>query len=151
MSTNLKLKNYQREMNRPDACLLFVYGSLLTGTPSPRINSLLKRHCRTIAQASIAGRLYEFGRYPGAIASGNKTDKVYGNLLYVNKVAIISLIDKYEQFYPACLEKSEFIRKRTQVSFHKALRPAVHAWCYYYNGSMRMIYRIKCGKYPRLS
>ena len=64
---------------------LFIYGSLIAGALEKRAQRILKKHCETLGPATVQGKLYDLGLYPGAIASFRKADKVYGEQLNRNR------------------------------------------------------------------
>ena len=49
---------------------LFVYGTLQRGRPLHR--ELVRLQAEFVGSASMAGQLYDLGRYPGALATGDQ-------------------------------------------------------------------------------
>lgn len=60
--------------------LLFVYGSLLRGSRHPMARRLALES-RKLGPATVTGRLYDLGFYPGAVPSANPQELVHGELL----------------------------------------------------------------------
>jgi len=87
---------------------LFVYGGLLKGmTLSPFIES-----ARYLGPGYIKAKIYFLGQFPG-IVQGN--DVVFGEL-YELKLDDLPGLDKIEDYHPENLEKSSYIRKKTEVN-----------------------------------
>jgi gamma-glutamylcyclotransferase (GGCT)/AIG2-like uncharacterized protein YtfP len=115
---------------------LFVYGTLLGETPDPDVNRLLRRHCRDAGAASVAGRLYRLGWYPGLVIDANTRERVAGRLLRVLAPARCwPALDAYEGFDPGAPDRSEFVRRKLMVG-PAAGGPDIDAWTYVYNGSL---------------
>jgi gamma-glutamylcyclotransferase (GGCT)/AIG2-like uncharacterized protein YtfP len=127
---------------------LFLYGSLLTGTPDRRLNKRMRRLLRRAQPAMIQARLYDLGRYPGVVASVLKTDRVYGKLITINDPRLLRYLDRYEDCYSADHAKSEFIR----VSMPAYVLPSgkrVDCWVYIYNRGVSGKRRVAGGDYVR--
>src|SRR5206468_11981026 len=56
---------------------LFVYGTLRKQVKHPT-HQILARHGSYIGMGVFQGRLYNLGRYPGGVASAEKSDRVIG-------------------------------------------------------------------------
>ncbi|MFT7120458.1 MAG: gamma-glutamylcyclotransferase (GGCT)/AIG2-like uncharacterized protein YtfP [Neolewinella sp.] len=75
---------------------LFVYGTLLTGIPSSMSRFLLRR-ARLVGKATIPGKLYDLGMYPGYIPGDAGTVK--GELFLLNEtqaVQTMEMLNAYE-------------------------------------------------------
>jgi hypothetical protein len=59
--------------------LLFVYGSLLSCVGHPR-GTRLRREASLLGQATIQGRLYSLGRYPGLVEAAEGAYPVHGEV-----------------------------------------------------------------------
>lgn len=126
---------------------LFVYGSLLTGSRHRHVDHLLARHGRRVGHAYIHGRLYDLGRYPGAVPSRDAQERVYGmlyKLLHFERV--IRHLDEYEDYIPGNAGRSEFVRTKINavVTTHDR---HVTAWVYFYNRRIGNTPRIASGDY----
>lgn len=88
-------------MKQIDQYLVFVYGTLRKG----EINDLsvaAVRHAipvpELVGQASVKGRLYDFGEYPGLVL-GESTNAVWGDVYRVD-AALLPVLDEIEEVYP---------------------------------------------------
>jgi len=99
---------------------LFVYGTL-KGTGS-RTRHRLLREARFVDSASMSGRLYDLGRYPGVYRDSMK-GRVFGQLYEIPQDAApraLRSLDKYEG--------PEFARRRVYVTLRDGSRRV--AWAY---------------------
>jgi gamma-glutamylcyclotransferase (GGCT)/AIG2-like uncharacterized protein YtfP len=93
---------------------VFVYGTLRRGgsnditrlTPAPT----------WIGEAEIAGTLYDFGRYPGAVLGGS--GRVAGEV-YAVDAALERILDEIEEVYPQ--QTDEYVKR--EVLVHVAQGP----------------------------
>jgi len=128
------------------AACLFLYGSLLTGTPDRRLNRRVKRLLRHAAHAVIQARLYNLGRYPGVIASPLKADRVYGRVVIVNNPHLLRQLDHYEGYIAGNPTASEFVRDQVQAILLPS-RKRIDCWVYLYNRDVQGKERIASGDY----
>ena len=84
-----------------------------------------------IGTASVRGRLYDFGDYPGAVVDPSSHTSVHGELVELPDDESILALDGYEEFDPANPQRSLFIR--TEVRIHLTHGRDVDAWMYVYN------------------
>lgn len=128
----------------PPERLLFVYGSLLERVGVPEVDEALKRWCRPLGAASMCGRLYSLGAYPGLkpAVAGHAREVDGGEplvkgrlLLLLNPGAALRVFDRYEEFHPGSAQRSEFVRARAAVTPKRGA--AVEAQVYFYNRSAR--------------
>ena len=56
---------------------LFVYGTLRSQM-NDSLHRLLETYAIFVGTGSFQGKLYDIGRYPGAVRSGRNTDRVMG-------------------------------------------------------------------------
>ena len=127
---------------------LFLYGSLLTGTPDRQLNKKVRRLLRHAQPAVIQARLYNLGRYPGVVASTSTTDRVYGWIITQGGHRLIRQLDRYEDYFAGDHKKSEFIRILMQAKQLPSQRP-IECWVYVYNHHISGKQRIKSGDYMR--
>ena len=127
---------------------LFLYGSLLTGTPDRRINRQMRRLLRHARSATIQARLYNLGRYPGVVVSASTTDQVHGRVITVNSSRFLQKIDRYEGYFAAQPADSEFIRILMSTRLLPS-RKKIGCWVYVYNGGINGKQRIISGNYVR--
>jgi len=114
---------------------LFIYGTLLTGTPLRRLNRAMARRLGRAQPARIRARLYDLGAYPGAVPSADRRDRVYGRLVAITDIALLRQLDAYEDYVPDRPVGSEFVRRAAQAVRLADRRP-VRCWVYFYNGEI---------------
>ena len=115
--------------------LLFVYGSLLSRVRHP-MGTRLRREARLIGEATIQGRLYSLGRYPGLVEAAGNPCRVYGEV-YDLKATAASLmwLDAYEGIVAAKPDRSPYERVERPVRL--ASGETLTAWVYLYRRSVR--------------
>jgi gamma-glutamylcyclotransferase (GGCT)/AIG2-like uncharacterized protein YtfP len=126
------------------ADLLFVYGTLMKTSGHPMAVEL-QRHGRLVGEAVFTGRLYRVEDYPGAVASTNPGDRVYGELyeLRDNK-RVLAVLDRYEGCSADFAKPTEYVRRLGSV--HVGETP-FKAWIYLYNCPVRDGQRIASGRF----
>lgn len=83
---------------------VFVYGTLRAGEIND-INVAAARHAiaqpRLVGQTAVAGRLFDFGRYPGMVADakGAGGAAVVGDVYEIDD-ALVPVLDEIEHVYP---------------------------------------------------
>jgi len=92
---------------------VFVYGTLRRGDDNDITR--LRPAPRWVAQASIAGTMYHFGRYPGVLlgGSGQVVGEVYEILPELERV-----LDEIEELYPQ--QTNEYFKRRIDVQLEGA-------------------------------
>jgi gamma-glutamylcyclotransferase (GGCT)/AIG2-like uncharacterized protein YtfP len=81
-----------------DTLDLFVYGTL-RDDPAHEMFHVLARNAKFVGEATVAGRLYDLGEYPGLVLSSDGTDRVKGELYRLNEATAknaLSVLDDYE-------------------------------------------------------
>lgn len=87
---------------------------------------------------TFRGRLYDLGRYPGAVASAEDSERIVGEIYRLKQVAkALTLLDDYE---------GELFR-RQQVSARLDVKRKINTWIYLYQGSVDACRRIPSGDY----
>jgi len=127
---------------------LFLYGSLLTGTPDRLLNKQVRRLLRHAPTATIQARLYNLGHYPGVIPSAARTDRVYGRVITLANPRLLRQLDRYEDYIADEPAKSEFIRILMPAQLLPS-RKYSDCWVYTYNGDISGKQRILSGDYVR--
>jgi gamma-glutamylcyclotransferase (GGCT)/AIG2-like uncharacterized protein YtfP len=119
---------------------LFVYGTLRPGCGHPMAAFLAQRG-HLLGRASVSGRLYNLGWYPGLLPPALPGDIVQGDL-YELTVAECTLaeLDRYEIDASALFE-------RGSASVVRGSGEQVSAWLYYYRGEVRESQRITSGDF----
>jgi gamma-glutamylcyclotransferase (GGCT)/AIG2-like uncharacterized protein YtfP len=115
--------------------LLFVYGSLLSFVRHP-MGTRLRREASLLGQATIQGRLYSLGRYPGLVEAAEGAYPVHGEV-YELKTPAVSLewLDAYEGIVPGKPDRSPYARLERPVRL--ASGETLAAWVYLYRRSVR--------------
>ncbi|MBI4502430.1 MAG: gamma-glutamylcyclotransferase [Gemmatimonadetes bacterium] len=98
---------------------LFVYGTLRR---APTGAHPLLRAARFVQHASMRGKLYDLGEYPGAYRKSRTSLRVFGELyeLPTHEPHVLKALDEYEG--------PEFVRRRVFVTLRNGRRRA--AWTY---------------------
>jgi gamma-glutamylcyclotransferase (GGCT)/AIG2-like uncharacterized protein YtfP len=100
---------------------LFVYGTLRRGCGN-QFAQLLSERGQFEGTARVAGRLYDFGRYPGARCSNQPNEWILGEIFYLEEPApVLAALDEYEG--------PEFERARVSTT------GALECWIYWYIGN----------------
>ena len=121
--------------------LLFVYGTLRFNE-NP-ISEGLNPVCNRLGTASVCGKLFDLGNYPGMVLSKDPQDKVIGEVIALsNPGKSLAMIDRYEGIFPG--PGSEYQREVTEVTFKHQLTPC---WIYVYQHSLTGLSRITSGDY----
>ena len=127
--------------------LLFVYGTLGTGTGYAQARHLKRRCLIDLGPAWIAGRLYHLGRYPAAIPTDDAQERVYGRLCALTRPReCLRRLDAYEDYQPRRRAPSQFRRDRV-AAYRLPEGQPVNCWVYYYNGKLAGRPRIVSGRY----
>ncbi len=143
---------------------LFVYGSLLRPTGIAEVDTAMSRAGRDLGRASLVGKLYDLGDYPGVIPaqatepaarstgsaarfSGSAEPRVWGKLIAMeNPELLFSILDAYEGFHALAPELSEFVRAEAEAL--SAQDGTSHiTFVYYYNRSVAGFTPIDSGDY----
>jgi gamma-glutamylcyclotransferase (GGCT)/AIG2-like uncharacterized protein YtfP len=102
---------------------LFVYGTLRQGSNN-KFARLLAEQAHFVGPARVRGRLYDFGRYPGA---RSEDGSIVGEIFRLDKPdKLLATLDDYEG-----------------PEYERSIAPAhtddgtVDCWIYWYKGSVR--------------
>lgn len=113
---------------------LFVYGTLLSGAGHP-MGARLRREARLIGPATIPGRLYSLGHYPGLVEADYAGGLVHGELYALHAPAVaLRWLDAYEGIRPNAPGESPYERAERRVRL--ASGATCIAWVYLYRGSV---------------
>ncbi len=122
---------------------LFLYGTLLPGLVRPPVAALVAR-LRPVGPASVPGRLYDLGPYPGLVP--DPAARVRGELSALpDDAALLAALDEYEGYDPADPSASLYRRVETVAALDDGR--AVACWVYQYNGDVGRAVRIEDGDY----
>jgi gamma-glutamylcyclotransferase (GGCT)/AIG2-like uncharacterized protein YtfP len=115
--------------------LLFVYGSLLSRVRHP-MGARLRREARLLGEATIQGRLYSLGRYPGMVEAADSSRRVWGEVYQLKSPASsLAWLDDYEGIVPGKPERSPYERVERPVQLVSG--EGIAAWVYLYRKSVR--------------
>src|SRR5262249_45622859 len=122
--------------------LLFVYGTLKRRSRHPMARKLASS-ARWLGTATIAGRLYNLGRFPGLKEPRSPRDQVHGDIydLGTDCERTLAEMDAYENAESP--PPTPYERELTVVSGESELT----AWVYWYRGNVREDMFIAGGSY----
>lgn len=123
---------------------LFVYGTLLSNIPSS-MSKFLRRRASLVGKATVAGKLFDLGMYPGFVAGGE--DKVVGELYLIkpeNAEQTMEMLDAYESVTGEAEDEYRRIEVTAQVGGGGSFR----ADTYEFTGSVEGKTLIPKGNYP---
>ena len=117
---------------------VFVYGTLMStagGTLGRAQRARLAREGRVIGAATMSGRLYDLGRYPGLVTSEAPGDVVHGEVVALeNAPRTLAWLDAYEQIVPGKHEHNQYARELRPARLTD--RSEVAAWVYVYRHAL---------------
>lgn len=127
---------------------LFVYGTLMTAAHVPLGRSLrtrLQREAESLGAATMPGRLYDLGRYPGMVVPGLAGELVHGEVLRLSEPArALPWLDAYEGVRP----------DDTASEYERRVLPAIltsgeeiAAWAYLYRGDLTRARHLPDGRW----
>ncbi|KAA3626325.1 MAG: gamma-glutamylcyclotransferase [Proteobacteria bacterium] len=121
--------------------LLFVYGTLLTGTGDAALDRLLKRCLVPLNDAVVRGRLYRLGGYPGAVPDPECQTRVPGVIVHVRHARFCwPRLDRYE-------DCGRLYTRERITAFALPGGVPVSCWIYRYRGRTRFRQRIRSAEY----
>jgi gamma-glutamylcyclotransferase (GGCT)/AIG2-like uncharacterized protein YtfP len=124
-----------RPVGDTDEARVFVYGTLRKDARGPTL-SALTREWSFEGYGTIEAELYDFGAYPGAVASRAPGAKVRGEVYRMSDAAeTLVLLDHYEGCGAGHEEPHEFTRSMTDVALEAG--GAARAWVYWYQPEPR--------------
>ena len=119
---------------------LFVYGTLMR-THNHAMSDFLQRHSTFWANGYFYGKLYDLGKYPGAILSLNNEDKVYGQIFQLNNAnAVLPPLDRYEGV-------GEDVYSREKINAITETGERLECWVYLYCKAVNHHIYIASGNY----
>ncbi len=115
---------------------LFVYGSLLSGFHHPAY-TWISRYFTLIGPASVKGKLYDLGEYPGAVPCEEEVF-IKGELYRINNDDEFSwAIKQLDDYEGMLVEKGEIplFRREPASILHQEIPNT--AWIYWYNRDVK--------------
>jgi gamma-glutamylcyclotransferase (GGCT)/AIG2-like uncharacterized protein YtfP len=123
---------------------IFVYGTLKRSVANP-MGAMMRRHAHYIAEAIIAGRMYDLGPYPGLVLEDSGT-AVYGELYEITQPnALLALLDAYEGCADDDPQPHDFVRVLATVRDTDGVD--YRAWVYVYQGHVEPSAVLQSGYY----
>jgi gamma-glutamylcyclotransferase (GGCT)/AIG2-like uncharacterized protein YtfP len=122
--------------------LVFVYGTLMRGLP---LHHLIEGRCEFVGDGTARGCLLDLSEYPGAVPDGRGT--VRGEVYRLLSPALLSALDRAEEYDPTAAARSLYLRRPTTVRLADGRELA--AWIYWYQGSRARAVPIPDGDYRR--
>lgn len=123
---------------------LFVYGTLRREIGSA-MHDWLAARADLVGKATMPGRLYDLGAYPGVVPPRQPDDRVAGEVYLLpsdGAERILSVLDRYEGCgHP----EAEYRRERRAVRLHDG--HCLTAWVYLYDRPVGMLPHIASGDY----
>jgi gamma-glutamylcyclotransferase (GGCT)/AIG2-like uncharacterized protein YtfP len=130
----------------PPPRYLFVYGTLLPGLAPPVIADIVNTLCLA-GPATVAGRLYHFGAYPGCTLHSDCETQIQGTLLELppDNEPILEKLDWYEGYAAHDEHGSLFLRTTCDATTPDGRQ--LRAWVYVYNRDVSRARLIPTGRY----
>lgn len=126
---------------------LFAYGTLLPGL-APSVIADVVNTLRVVGPASVPGRLYDLGEYPGCALDAECGRSIHGILLEMSDLAVLERLDWYEG-YAAHDDAGDSLFARTTCDATLADGRVVRAWIYVYGRDLSGARLIEGGRYDR--
>jgi gamma-glutamylcyclotransferase (GGCT)/AIG2-like uncharacterized protein YtfP len=124
---------------------VFVYGTLLPGLAPPVIADVVRR-LRVVGPATVPGRLYHLGAYPGCVVDGACEGVIHGQLLEIpDDPAVLERLDWYEGYAAHDDAGSLFLRVVCEATLADGSQ--VRSWVYVYNRPVTPARLISGGRY----
>ena len=124
---------------------LFCYGTLLPEHAPLSVCRLLRK-LRPLGPATVRGRLYDLGSYPGAVLDASSATRISGHIFALPAGGdVLHLLDDYEGFNAADPADSLFIRRACHAAMPDG--NTRKCWIYLYNRRLGSARPIPGGKY----
>lgn len=133
-------------MTAQDPTCLFVYGTLRRG-PHHETFHLLAKHVRYLGEATVPGRLFDLGGYPGMVWPDERKS-VVGEVYEVDRKhwdRISTRLDEYEGCGPSDPLPREY--RREIVNARLSNGAALRAWAYVLTRAPSKSREIRSGDY----
>ncbi|GAB3928895.1 gamma-glutamylcyclotransferase family protein [Mucilaginibacter myungsuensis] len=121
---------------------LFIYGTLLNA--DNHYGALLKNNSKYISPGSFNGLLYDLGEYPGALYIPALDRKVYGDIVELTDLSILTQLDEYEGYGETEEQPNLYIRQIVPVETGNEM---IDCWAYIYNFPVDDSQLIPSGRY----
>ncbi len=119
-----------------------MYGTLRTGFTHP-VKLEIKDDVEWIGESAIRGRLYDIGKYPGALrATDHKSVVIKGEVLKIkHPKKVLRILDQYEGYDHRNPGASEYYREQETLTLPNGKE--IKAWVYWYNFPVKGKRRIR--------
>lgn len=107
------------------------------------LHHLIADRCEFVGAGTVAGRLLDLGRYPGAVAEEPGT--VHGEVYRLRALEILASLDRAEEYRPHAPARSLYLRRLTAVRLADGRE--LTAWIYWYRGPRDRAVPIPDGDY----
>jgi gamma-glutamylcyclotransferase (GGCT)/AIG2-like uncharacterized protein YtfP len=122
---------------------LFVYGTLRPALAPAQMKPLIER-LRPLGHATVVGKLYDLGAYPGATFEPGGL--IVGEVLELTEdEAVLAALDLYEGYDSTDEAQSLFVRRRCTAWLSDG--HAIECWVYVYQQSLQDAEWITGGDY----
>ncbi len=110
---------------------LFVYGTLRKGF-ALLVPKMIASDIEWVGYSSIKGKLYNIGKYPGAVPDDAGDSFVIGEIIKIKTPdKVFKFLDNYEDYNAEDLHASEYCRRKEWFRLEDGA--TVEAWIYWYN------------------
>ena len=124
---------------------LFVYGTLLSADGHPK-GEQLRREARLVGDATIEGKLFSLGRYPGMIEAPGEGLRVHGEVYALDApAASLAWLDAYEGIVPGDHDRNDYARVERVARL--ASGADITAWVYVYLKPVAAVHLIPGGRW----
>jgi gamma-glutamylcyclotransferase (GGCT)/AIG2-like uncharacterized protein YtfP len=124
---------------------LFVYGSLLSAIGHPS-GERLRSEAQPVGAASMPGRLYRVGWYPGLVEAAAGGSRVHGEVYALaDPAGSLAWLDDYESIVPGKEASNEYVRAERAVQL--ASGQQVTAWVYLYQRDVTGVQLVADGRW----
>jgi predicted acetylornithine/succinylornithine family transaminase len=127
---------------------LFVCGTLRPALAPPGLKEVIGQW-RKVGDGFVPGRLYDLGKYPGAVLDSDSQMRIIGEVLQLpDEGATLAALDAYEGFNPDDFSASLFVRRKCDVTLADDSR--IECWIYVYNRPVAPSTIIQSGDYLKM-
>jgi gamma-glutamylcyclotransferase (GGCT)/AIG2-like uncharacterized protein YtfP len=124
---------------------LFVYGSLLSSIGHTS-GQRLRGEARLVGAASMPGRLYRVGWYPGLVEAQAGDTRVHGEVYALaDPAGSLAWLDEYESIVPGKEASNEYLRAERAVQL--ASGQDLTAWVYLYQWDVTGVQLVDDGRW----
>jgi gamma-glutamylcyclotransferase (GGCT)/AIG2-like uncharacterized protein YtfP len=125
---------------------LFVYGTLRAGSRHP-MAAYLRAHATHAGRATLRGRLYDMGPYPGAVLSDDAADAVVGDVYELHPETADRVMAELDDYEGMNVEDAAYTRREAEAVLESG--EAVKCWVYVYVLPTEHLARIASGDWER--